>query len=166
MKTSVMFLTALILSLTLPMSGAQNPIFPNKDLIATGVYYYADHWPPEQWERDLKNIADLGFEFAHFGEFAWAFMEPEEGKFDFAWLDRTGMQDVFARTQIPVRDYPAGVVINWVNGAWIGVNYSDKPYRLEVGKKTKFLIGGEEIPVAGVSVWIESRDPENRLFRH
>jgi beta-galactosidase len=22
------------------------------------------------------------------GEFAWAFMEPEEGKFDFAWLDR------------------------------------------------------------------------------
>ncbi|HEV2762691.1 MAG TPA: beta-galactosidase, partial [Pyrinomonadaceae bacterium] len=24
----------------------------------------------------------------HMGEFAWAFMEPEEGRFDFAWLDR------------------------------------------------------------------------------
>jgi beta-galactosidase len=29
----------------------------------------------------------MGFDFTHFGEFAWAFMEPEEGKYDFEWLD-------------------------------------------------------------------------------
>ncbi len=52
-----------------------------------GVYYYPEHWPREQWERDLKNISKLGFSFTHFGEFAWALMEPEEGKYDFAWLD-------------------------------------------------------------------------------
>lgn len=67
---------------------SQNTIFPDSELFATGVYYYPEHWPQEQWERDLKNIADLGFEFTHFGEFAWAFMEPEEGKYDFEWLDR------------------------------------------------------------------------------
>lgn len=66
---------------------AQNNIFPESDLFAMGVYYYPEHWPREQWERDLKNIADLGFEFTHFGEFAWAFMEPEEGNFTFEWLD-------------------------------------------------------------------------------
>ncbi len=52
-----------------------------------GAYYYPEHWPRKQWERDLGNIAEMGFDFTHFGEFAWAFMEPEEGKYDFEWLD-------------------------------------------------------------------------------
>ncbi|MEP6913149.1 MAG: beta-galactosidase, partial [bacterium] len=62
--------------------------FPSPQMMTIGVYYYPEAWPPEQWERDISNIKRFGFEFIHVGEFAWAFMEPEEGKFDFAWLDR------------------------------------------------------------------------------
>ncbi|MBS2099795.1 beta-galactosidase [Carboxylicivirga linearis] len=62
--------------------------FNKKDLMSVGVYYYPEHWNPEQWERDIKNIADHGFEFIHMAEFAWAMMEPEEGKYDFSWLDK------------------------------------------------------------------------------
>ncbi|WP_321437645.1 beta-galactosidase [uncultured Bacteroides sp.] len=62
--------------------------FPDKDLIQTGVYYYPEHWNESQWERDFKQMHDLGFEFTHFAEFAWAQLEPQEGKYDFAWLDR------------------------------------------------------------------------------
>lgn len=61
--------------------------FPQKDLTTVGVYYYPEQWAKEQWERDIKNIAAMGFEFIHMGEFAWTFFEPEEGKYDFSWLD-------------------------------------------------------------------------------
>lgn len=64
-----------------------NPFFPSKDLITTGVYYYPEHWNENQWERDIKKIADMGFEFVHLAEFAWFKMEPAEGKFEFEWLD-------------------------------------------------------------------------------
>ena len=62
--------------------------FPTADLMSIGVYYYPEQWPAAQWERDLRRMAEMGFEFTHFGEFAWAFMEPADGRFDFAWLDR------------------------------------------------------------------------------
>ena len=61
--------------------------FDKADLMQIGVYYYPEQWPREQWDRDLKNIKKLGFEFTHFAEFAWTYMEPEEGKYDFKWLD-------------------------------------------------------------------------------
>jgi len=63
------------------------PPFPRADLMPIGVYYYPEQWPRTQWRRDLQNIGKLGFGFTHFAEFAWTYLEPEEGHFDFAWLD-------------------------------------------------------------------------------
>ncbi len=62
--------------------------FPPAQMMTIGVYYYPEAWPESQWERDISNIKRFGFEFIHVGEFAWTFMEPEEGKYDFAWLDK------------------------------------------------------------------------------
>jgi beta-galactosidase len=87
-------LTACLISL--PVWCTPNTFFRDKDLTLTGVYYYPEQWPESQWERDLQNIASLGFEFTHFGEFAWAQMEPEEGVYDFKWLDKAiGMADKY-----------------------------------------------------------------------
>jgi len=66
---------------------SQQQFFPKKDLMTIGTYYYPEQWPRQYWERDFNKMAELGFEFTHFGEFAWSFIEPEEGKFDFTWLD-------------------------------------------------------------------------------
>jgi beta-galactosidase len=75
----------------LPVLTAQAQIekyFPASQLSTVGAYYYPEHWNESQWERDLKQMAEMGFEFTHFAEFAWAQLEPEEGKYDFAWLDK------------------------------------------------------------------------------
>lgn len=61
--------------------------FKPSDLMLFGTYYYPEQWPKENWARDIKRISELGFNFTHYGEFAWAAMEPEEGKYDFSWLD-------------------------------------------------------------------------------
>ena len=84
MKT-ILTLLALCCSLCLQ---AQSAWFSDERLSLVGAYYYPEHWDESQWERDLKRMSDLGFEFTHFGEFAWAEIESEEGSFDFTWLDR------------------------------------------------------------------------------
>lgn len=68
---------------------AQNKsqFFPKEDLMSIGVYYYPEHWDKNDWERDIKNISEIGFEFIHLAEFAWANMEPQEGIYNFKWLD-------------------------------------------------------------------------------
>lgn len=71
-----------------PLQAQTKKWFQEKDLCLTGVYYYPEHWDERQWERDFKKMHELGFEFTHFAEFAWAQLEPKEGVYDFAWLDR------------------------------------------------------------------------------
>lgn len=88
MKKYLMVLMLTMISGMTVKSQNANSYFPDKDLVTTGIYYYPEQWKENQWERDIKKIADMGFEFVHLAEFAWYKMEPEEGKFDFAWLDK------------------------------------------------------------------------------
>ena len=80
---------AIIVLFSSQMAFAQKAekFFDKKDLMLIGSYHYPEQWPKENLERDLKKMASLGFDFTHYGEFAWAAMEPEEGKYDFTWLD-------------------------------------------------------------------------------
>src|SRR3569623_702092 len=53
-----------------------------------GVDYYPEHWPEERWPIDARLMAEAGFNIVRLAEFAWSRLEPQEGHFDFAWLDR------------------------------------------------------------------------------
>ncbi|MBN2410142.1 beta-galactosidase [candidate division KSB1 bacterium] len=87
MKSRLLFVFLLSLfSLGYAQEGQK--YFPKQNLMKIGAYYYPEHWDESQWERDLHNMSELGLEFTHMGEFAWPFMEPEEGKFTFEWLDK------------------------------------------------------------------------------
>ncbi len=53
-----------------------------------GADYYPEHWPEERWADDVELMSELNFNVVRMAEFAWAKMEPEEGRYDFGWLDR------------------------------------------------------------------------------
>jgi beta-galactosidase len=53
-----------------------------------GVSWYPEQWPESGWDADLARMKSAGFNTIRLGEFAWSRMEPEEGRFDFDWLDR------------------------------------------------------------------------------
>ena len=53
-----------------------------------GVDYYPEHWPEERWSQDARLMAEASFNIVRLAEFAWSWMEPREGQFDFDWLDR------------------------------------------------------------------------------
>lgn len=86
MKT--LFFSILCCCLFTEVTFAQKSWFDEDDLVTTGAYYYPEHWDEGQWERDLKRMHELGFEFTHFAEFAWAQLEPSEGVYNFEWLDK------------------------------------------------------------------------------
>ena len=53
-----------------------------------GVCYYPEHWDESIWVEDAARTVTLGLTYVRIGEFAWTRMEPKEGEFDWAWLDR------------------------------------------------------------------------------
>ena len=75
-----------------------------------GVDYYPEHWvypfagtaeePEARWARDVELMIEAGVNVVRMGEFAWGLFEPEEGKYDFAWMLRA--MDLFQKGGIKV----------------------------------------------------------------
>ena len=68
--------------------------------IQIGVDYYPEQWLEQMWEQDADRMKECGVKVVRMAEFAWSRMEPEEGVYDFEWLDRA--VSVFADRQIQV----------------------------------------------------------------
>ena len=77
-----------------------------------GVAYYPEHWPQERWELDARLMAEAGITRIRMAEFAWHRMEPEPGRFDFAWLEEVislfGSQGILTILGTPTPTYPRG----------------------------------------------------------
>ena len=63
-------------------------MIPDPDTPQLGTCYYPEHWPQEVWAEDARRMAGSGLAYVRIGEFAWALMEPEAGRYDWAWLDQ------------------------------------------------------------------------------
>lgn len=61
---------------------------PALDVFPYGVSWYPELWPEDSWETDLKAMTSANISFVRIAEFSWSTLEPEEGHYNFAWLDR------------------------------------------------------------------------------
>lgn len=52
-----------------------------------GVAYYPEHKSAEELNHDMELLTASGINTVRMGEFAWCRMEPEEGRYDFEWLE-------------------------------------------------------------------------------
>jgi len=68
-----------------PSTPAETPKFPT---VLYGVSYYHEYMPYERLEKDVELMEKAGIMFARVGESTWGVMEPRDGEFDFAWLER------------------------------------------------------------------------------
>jgi len=58
-----------------------------KNNIYIGVSYYPEHWSRERWPEDIRMMKEVGIRVVRLAELAWSFLEPEEGLYEFTWLD-------------------------------------------------------------------------------
>lgn len=74
---------------SVPMAG-QKPqpqvSYPPAGLL--GVAWYPEQWPEPRWDADLGLMEAAGVRMVRIGEFAWSRLEPQEGRYDFGWLER------------------------------------------------------------------------------
>lgn len=85
--------TGVVLALALP-SVAETPKaqaqsapveFPT---ILYGAAYYHEYMPYERLDKDVAMMKAAGFNVVRLGESTWSLWEPEDGHFDYAWMDR------------------------------------------------------------------------------
>jgi len=86
MKRHAIATTMICLTIAASARPDQQALAPGRPMLI-GVDYYPEHWPRERWETDLKLMKEAGFNTVRLAEFAWIEMEPQEGQFEFRWLD-------------------------------------------------------------------------------
>ncbi|MFD2324067.1 Beta-galactosidase C-terminal domain [Mucilaginibacter galii] len=70
-------------------------------------------------------------------------------------MGKAVLRRVYQQAGIPVRELPEGVILEWRDGFWVGVNYSGKPYTVALPANAKILIGQKVLKPADVLVWKE-----------
>jgi beta-galactosidase len=84
------FLTIILLSAVyISLAHASASFTPDKmGAILYGAAYYPEYMPYERVEKDIALMRQAGLNVVRMGESSWGLWEPQDGKFDFAWMDR------------------------------------------------------------------------------
>lgn len=85
----------------------------SSDLLLFGTDYYPDQTPEHLWEQDAAAMEAAGITNVRIAEFAWALMEPSEGTFDFAWLQRA-VKILHAHNIVVILGTPSAAPPNWL----------------------------------------------------
>jgi len=77
----------LAIAVTLSWSQTSPQVTNTQPKLWLGTAWYPEQWPEQRWDIDLQMMQQAGINFVRVAEFAWSTMEPQEGKFNFDWLE-------------------------------------------------------------------------------
>ena len=93
-----------------------NPRFPH---MLHGGDYNPDQWPEAVWDEDMRLMKLAHCNAMTVAIFAWTKLEPDEGQFEFGWLDRV-MDLLAANGGYAVLATPSGA-----RPAWLAAKYPE-----------------------------------------
>jgi beta-galactosidase len=98
------------------MSHRYPPINPACADLLHGGDYNPDQWirTPEIWDEDMRLMKLAGCNAMSVGIFAWSALEPEEGRFEFGWLDSI-MDKLTDNDAFAVLATPSGAKPAWMS---------------------------------------------------
>lgn len=101
------------------MSKRFAPINPKCTRMLHGGDYNPDQWiaTPGIWDQDMRLMNLAGCNAMTVGIFSWSALEPEEGRFEFGWLD-TIMDKLAANNAYAVMATPSGSKPAWMSRAY------------------------------------------------
>jgi beta-galactosidase len=84
-----------------------------------GAAWYPEQWPESRWDADLTLMQKSHMHVVRVAEFAWTALEPQEGKYEFDWLERAvnlaGKHGIYVIIGTPTAGPPA----------WMASKYPD-----------------------------------------
>lgn len=116
-----------------------------------GVDYYPEHWPRERWELDADLMQEAGFNVVRLAEFAWINLEPEEGRFEFTWLD-TALSILNARGISAILGTPTAVA-----PAWMARKYPEIASENSQGLRAAWGVRKSNCPTSGTYRMLSER---------
>lgn len=84
---------AVIFLITIAITAVASPqvkgtFAPDKmDNVLYGAAYYPEYMPYERLDRDVQLMQQAGITVVRMGESSWGLWEPQDGHFEFAWMD-------------------------------------------------------------------------------
>ncbi len=124
-------------------------------MIYFGAAYYPEHRPEEYWESDCDLMREAHVNALRVGEFAWSRFEPEEGKYDWEWIDRfldtaygRGIQVLLCP---PLRTHPQWLTDNYPE---VMIEREDH-VRLTFGGRYRYCINNPKLIEKGKALFAE-----------
>jgi beta-galactosidase len=61
---------------------------PDRPQLLYGTAYYHEYMPTERLDKDVELMQAAHLNVVRMGESTWSLWEPEDGRFEYAWMDR------------------------------------------------------------------------------
>lgn len=88
--TSALVLSGLLQGSAIHAQGAPASTTPPGTMndVLYGAAYYHEYMPEERLDKDIALMKQAGLTVVRMGESTWSLWEPEDGRFEYAWMDR------------------------------------------------------------------------------